>query len=128
MVGAPYQLPQVWIGNTESLINLANVCTHPGPHVPLRGNSSRRTMPYPRELAWKFVQGIVAELQNHTRIGIDLSNLLPEINFDDAPKRLLKKRSPASAPFGSAHEVLLANDLRKIQELRYGKAIPLKNL
>ena len=59
--GTPYQKPQIWCSNCPKLTSVGSVCLHREPHlVRLEGKWTRRSNPYPRELALAIIQALVS--------------------------------------------------------------------
>ena len=68
--GTPYQKPQVWLTTIPNMISIAAVCSHKTPHeVKLVGSNTRRSQPYPRELALKIVESWISQYTTSGRLG-----------------------------------------------------------
>ena len=113
--GTPYQKARAWFSTCWGIAStIAIVCQHPLPHPErLEGQKTSRSAIYPFELATKYVEGLISELQN-------TGSLTNETVVASAKLHLeYQKKNDTLLPFTGPFEAWVEIGQSKIAQVRH---------
>ena len=117
--GTPYQKARAWFSTCWGIAStIASVCQHPLPHPErLEGQKTSRSAIYPFELATKYVEGLISELQNTGSLTNETVVASAKLHIE------YQKKNDTLLPFPGPFEAWVETGRSKVAQVRHGRRI-----